>query len=464
MVCRKKEPSARLEIKKLAMKKNFLLSLILLFCPPGSAEEESQLSGENHNGAQKSEKKEKPEAVLPLEDLRVFAESFKRIKSSYVDEITDQDLLIFAIKGMLAELDPHSAYLDKEAIKDFEESATGNYGGLGIEITKEQNFIKVISPIDDTPASRAGIESGDLITNLDGTSVKGMSISDAVKLMRGEPETKIAITIMKKRTAEIINLRLTRQMVRVSSVRQRYLEEGFGYLRIAQFQARTAQEVREAIIKLKDSGDLDGLIIDLRNNPGGILRASVDVADTFLDKGLIVYTSGRLQESKKSYEARPGDMISGIPIVTLVNEGSASASEILAGALQDQERAIVIGTNTFGKGSVQTVVPITETRAVKLTTARYFTPNGRSIQAEGIIPDINVPRHRVTSLNRSTLKISEKNLSGHLANKKSGNEKVDREAKKEDSDLVYRDFQLYQALNVLTALHKLNTKPRTDNP
>ena len=216
-----------------------------------------------------------------------------------MDEITDQDLLIFAIKGMLAELDPHSAYLDKEAIKDFEESATGNYGGLGIEITKEQNFIKVISPIDDTPASRAGIESGDLITNLDGTSVKGMSISDAVKLMRGEPETKIAITIMKKRTAEIINLSLTRQMVKVSSVRQRYLEEGFGYLRIAQFQARTAQEVREAIIKLKDSGDLDGLIIDLRNNPGGILRASVDVADTFLDKGLIVYTSGRLQESKK---------------------------------------------------------------------------------------------------------------------------------------------------------------------
>ena len=440
------------------MRKKLLLSLICVFCMTGHADEESQFSEEKNKINQTVVKKEKPEAVLPLEDLRVFAESFKRIRSSYVDEITDQDLLVFAVKGMLAELDPHSAYLDKEAIKDFEESTTGNYGGLGIEIIKEQNFIKVISPIDDTPASQAGIESGDLITNLDGTSVKGMSINDAVKIMRGEPETKIDITIIKKRSGEVIDLSLTRRLVKVSSVRQRYLEEGFGYLRIAQFQARTAQEVREAIIKLKDSGDLKGLIIDLRNNPGGILRASVDVADTFLDKGLIVYTSGRLQESQKRYEARPGDMLSGIPIVTLVNEGSASASEILAGALQDQERSIVIGTNTFGKGSVQTIIPITETRAVKLTTARYFTPNGRSIQAEGIIPDINVPKHRVISPKRGTLKISEKSLSGHLTNEKSSRDKVDEEEEKENSDLVFRDFQLYQALNVLTGLYKLNTR------
>ena len=439
------------------MKKKLLLSLICVFCLSTHADEESQSPEEKNKINQRIVKKEKPEAVLPLEDLRVFAESFKRIRSSYVDEITDQDLLVFAVKGMLAELDPHSAYLDKEAIKDFEESTTGNYGGLGIEIIKEQNFIKVISPIDDTPASQAGIESGDLITNLDGTSVKGMSINDAVKIMRGEPETKIDITIIKKRSGEVIDLSLTRRLVKVSSVRQRYLEEGFGYLRIAQFQARTAQEVREAIIKLKDSGDLKGLIIDLRNNPGGILRASVDVADTFLDKGLIVYTSGRLQESQKRYEARPGDMLSGIPIVTLVNEGSASASEILAGALQDQERSIVIGTNTFGKGSVQTIIPITETRAVKLTTARYFTPNGRSIQAEGIIPDINVPKHRVISPKRGTLKISEKSLSGHLTNEKSSRDKVDEE-EKENSDLVFRDFQLYQALNVLTGLYKLNTR------
>ena len=429
------------------MKRNFFLLLLLLFCNTGNAEEESEFS----------------EAMLPLEDLRVFAESFKRIRSSYVDDITDQDLLILAIKGMLAELDPHSAYLDKEAIKNFEESTSGNYGGLGIEIIKEQSFIKVISPIDDTPASRAGIESGDLITNLDGISVKGMSISDAVKIMRGEPETTISLSILKKETSEVIDLNLTRQLVKVSSVRQRYLEEGFGYLRIAQFQARTAQEVREAIIKLKDSGNLNGLIIDLRNNPGGILRASVDVADTFLDKGLIVYTLGRLEESQNRYEARPGDMLSGLPIVTLVNEGSASASEILAGALQDQERSIVMGTNTFGKGSVQTIIPITETRAVKLTTARYFTPNGRSIQAEGIIPDINVPRHRVTPRNRNDLKISEKNLSGHLANKNSDSEKIDNKTKKEESDLIFRDFQLYQALNVLTGLHKLNSQPRSND-
>ena len=429
------------------MKRNFFLLLLLLFCTTGNAEEESEFS----------------EAMLPLEDLRVFAESFKRIRSSYVDDITDQDLLILAIKGMLAELDPHSVYLDKEAIKNFEESTSGNYGGLGIEIIKEQSFIKVISPIDDTPASRAGIESGDLITNLDGISVKGMSISDAVKIMRGEPETNISLSILKKGTSEVIDLNLTRQLVKVSSVSQRYLEEGFGYLRIAQFQARTAQEVREAIIKLKDSGNLNGLIIDLRNNPGGILRASVDVADTFLEEGLIVYTLGRLEESKNRYKARPGDMLSGLPIVTLVNEGSASASEILAGALQDQERSIVMGTNTFGKGSVQTIIPITETRAVKLTTARYFTPNGRSIQAEGIIPDIKVPRHRVTPRNRNNLKISEKNLSGHLTNKNSDGEKVDNKTKKEESDLIFRDFQLYQALNVLTGLHKLNSKPRSND-
>ena len=432
------------------MKRNFFLLLLSIFCYTGNAGEESQFS----------EKNEKSEAMLPLEDLRVFAESFKRIRSSYVDEITDQELLMYAIKGMLAELDPHSVYLNKEAMQDFEESTTGNYGGLGIEIIKEENFIKVISPIDDTPASRAGIESGDLITNLDGISVKGMSISDAVKIMRGEPETKISLTILKGGATEVIDLTLARQLVKVSSVRQRYLEEGFGYLRISQFQARTAQEVREAIIKLKDSGDLNGLIIDLRNNPGGILRASVDVADTFLDQGLIVYTSGRLQESKRRYEARPGDMLSGLPIVTLVNEGSASASEILAGALQDQGRSILMGTNTFGKGSVQTIIPITESRAVKLTTARYFTPNGRSIQAEGIIPDISVPRHRVTPQNRKSLKISEKTLSGHLTNETSGNEEVIKQTKKEESDLIFRDFQLHQALNVLTGLHKLNTKAR----
>ena len=445
------------------MKRNFFLLLLLLFCNTGNAEEESEFSEEKDDKTQVVVRKENSEAMLPLEDLRVFAESFKRIRSSYVDEITDQNLLILAIKGMLAELDPHSVYLDKEAIKNFEESTSGNYGGLGIEIIKEQSFIKVISPIDDTPASRAGIESGDLITNLDGISVKGMSISDAVKIMRGEPETNISLSILKKGTSEVIDLNLTRQLVKVSSVRQRYLEEGFGYLRIAQFQARTAQEVREAIIKLKDSGNLNGLIIDLRNNPGGILRASVDVADTFLEKGLIVYTLGRLEESQKRYEARPGDMLSGLPIVTLVNEGSASASEILAGALQDQERSIVMGTNTFGKGSVQTIIPITETRAVKLTTARYFTPNGRSIQAEGIIPDIKVPRHRVTPRNRNNLKISEKNLSGHLTNKNSDSEKVDNKTKKEESDLIFRDFQLYQALNVLTGLHKLNSQPRSND-
>ncbi len=440
------------------MKRNFFLTLILLFSYSVNAEGESKSSEIEDEKIQTVVRKEKPETMLPLEDLRVFAESFKRIRSSYVDEITDQDLLMLATKGMLAELDPHSVYLDKEAIKNFEESTSGNYGGLGIEIIKEENFIKVISPIDGTPASEAGIESGDLITSLDGISVKGMSISDAVKIMRGNPDTEISLTIIKKRTSEVIDLKLIRQLVEVSSVRQRYLEEGFGYLRIAQFQARTAQEVREAIIKLKDSGNLNGLIIDLRNNPGGILRASVDVADIFLEKGLIVYTSGRLKESQRRYEARKGDMLSGLPIVTLVNEGSASASEILAGALQDQERSIVMGTNTFGKGSVQTIIPITESRAVKLTTARYFTPNGRSIQAEGIVPDIRVPRYQVTPQDRRSLKISEKNLSGHLTNKRSANEKVDKKTKKEESDLIFQDFQLHQALNVLTGLHKLNTQ------
>ena len=434
---------------------------IIFFCNSALAEDNSSSSAPlNQNPDEVNAEEAEIKARLPLEDLRVFAEAFKRIRSSYVDEINDQELLRYAIRGMLSELDPHSAYLDREGIKDFEESTTGNYGGLGLEIMKEGSFIKVVAPIDGTPASKAGIESGDLIPRLDGSAVKEMSISEAVEIMRGEPDTKIKITILKNGKAEALELELTRQLVKVASVRHRYLEAGFGYLRIAQFQARTAQEVRESVIKLKDEGNLDGLIIDLRNNPGGILRAAVDVADTFLEAGLIVYTTGRLEETKAKYNAQPGDMLPGLPIVILVNEGTASASEIVAGALQDQGRAIIMGTNTFGKGSVQTILPITKNRAVKLTTARYFTPKGRSIQAKGIKPDIKVPRHKVSPERLNPFRVSEKNLPGHLANKNEKPEQFSEESTKSKSDTIFRDYQLHQALSMLKGLHVMKSRSK----
>ena len=414
------------------------------------------------------------EPRLPLNELRVFAEAFNRISSAYVEEIDDKTLLENAIKGMLSQMDPHSSYLDKDSFNDLQESTSGNYGGLGIEIGMEDGLLKVISPIDDTPAANAGIESGDLIIQLDETPVKGMSLSEAIEAMRGEPGSNIEILLIKTDNPTPTPLTLTRQIIKVASVRQRYLEEGFGYLRIAQFQSGTGDEVEKALIQLKDEGDLEGLVIDLRNNPGGVLQAAVAVSDVFIDDGLIVYTRGRMEDSETRYNARTPDSIQGVPIVVLVNAGTASASEIVAGALQDHGRAIVMGTTTFGKGSVQTILPLTNEKAIKLTTARYYTPNGKSIQAEGIIPDIWVDRSTVTPAKSNPWRIKEKDLPKHLEGDSEGS-KLETDVDDSDNpdlmdpdsseppsyysnnmELAIRDYQLNEALTLLKGLHILN--------
>ena len=390
---------------------------------------------------------------LPLNELRIFAEAFNRISSSYVEEVDDRTLLESAIKGMLSQLDPHSAFLDKDSFDELQEQTSGNYGGLGMEIGMEDGFVKVISPIDDTPASEAGIESGDVIVQLNNTPVKGMNLSEAIEAMRGEPGSEIKISVVKSGDSIPTDLTLTREIIKIASVKERYIEDGFGYLRIAQFQSGTGKEVANAIIKLKDEGDLDGLIIDLRNNPGGVLQSAVEVSDVFISEGLIVYTAGRLDSSEHRYNATSPDAINGVPIVVLVNGGTASASEIVAGALQDHGRAIVMGTQTFGKGSVQTLLPLNSEKAIKLTTARYYTPSGKSIQAEGIVPDIWVTRSKVTPAKSNPWRIKEKNLAKHLVNEKDESADSDSEKAPGNMELAIRDYQLNEALTLLKGLH-----------
>ncbi len=392
-------------------------------------------------------------SVLPLEDLRVFTKAYDHIRSSYIKEIDDRTLLEYAIRGMLDELDPHSAFLDASSFDDLQINTTGEFGGLGIEVGMEDGFVRVISPIDDTPAARGGVEAGDLIIKLDDTSVKGLTLNDAVERMRGPKGSEITLTIVREGVEQPFELVLKRDIIKVKSVRSDILEDGFAYLRIAQFQMNTGADVEEEIKKLqKLNPKLKGMILDLRNNPGGVLQASVAVADLFIDKGMIVYTEGRLSDSNTKFLATPGDITNGLPLVVLINDGSASASEIVAGALQDQRRALVIGTRSFGKGSVQSVIPITEDRAVKLTTALYYTPNGRSIQAQGIAPDIEVERVKVTSLEPST-SLTEAGLSRHLEN---GNGKGDLKSgdrRSSSSELHSEDSQLYEALNILKGLN-----------
>ena len=333
--------------------------LMMALVSPGFSQDEE---------AGKAEAAEQERAVLPLRDLRIFADIFNQIRISYVEEVDDRTLLENAIKGMLNGLDPHSSYLDKDSFGDLRENTTGEFGGLGLEVGMENGFVKVIAPIDGTPAAEAGIESGDLIIRLDGKTVKGMSLNDAVTLMRGKKGTELDLTIIREGESAPIELTLVRDVIRVLSVRGRMLEPGFGYLRIAQFQTSTGDDMRATLEGLVESNEapLDGLVIDLRNNPGGVLQASVDVADTFLEEGLIVYTEGRVDNAHSSYNAQAGDALNQAPIVVLINGGSASASEIVAGALQDHKRAVLIGTDSFGKGSVQTVLPLAEDRAIKL--------------------------------------------------------------------------------------------------
>ena len=407
--------------------------------------------------------------MLPLDELRTFTDVFARVKNDYVEPVEDKTMLENAIRGMLAGLDPHSSYLDEKEFKELQVGTSGEFGGLGIEVGMEDGFVKVISPIDDTPAQRAGVQAGDLIIRLDDTPVKGMSLGDAVNLMRGKPGTSIRLTIVREGEEKPLEISVKRDIIRVKSVKSRMLEKGYGYLRISQFQSKTSDNLLQAMDDLKkENGEaLKGLVLDLRNNPGGVLDGAVAVSDAFINDGLIVYTEGRIDDSKMRFTARPGDVLNGAPLVVLVNQGSASASEIVAGALQDDKRALIVGAKTFGKGSVQTILPLSNGGAVKLTTARYFTPSGRSIQAEGITPDIQFDNVKVTAADKSDMNIKEADLSRHLMN---GTDKpktedadkapveetpADKDGKKDDKTdepLASSDYQLYQALNLLKGL------------
>ena len=395
---------------------------------------------------------------LPLEELRAFAEVFGRIKNDYVEPVDDRKLLNYAIKGMLSGLDPHSAYLDEDEYRDIRIGTSGEFGGLGIEVGMEDGFVKVISPIDDTPAQRAGVRSGDVIIRLDDQQVKGLSLNDAVKLMRGKPGTEIRLTIVREGVDKPIEITVVRAIIKTVSVKHRMLEPGFGYIRLSQFQARTPEDMLTAIgaLKREAGGSLQGLVLDMRDNPGGVLNAAVAVSDAFLQSGTIVYTEGRISDSQLKFKAAPDDVLEGAPIVVLVNGGSASASEIVAGALQDHRRAVIMGQQTFGKGSVQTIVPVNERTAVKLTTARYFTPNGRSIQAEGIVPDIVLGNLRLTAGEEPAKRLKEADLARHLMNPEdNGNGNGSRKATDRAADAkddAETDYALSEALNLLKGL------------
>ncbi|BAL23340.1 S41 family peptidase [Azoarcus sp. KH32C] len=425
------------------------------------------------------------QAQLPVEELRAFADVFNAIKQGYVEPVEDKSLINHAISGMLSGLDPHSAYLDAEAYKELQVGTHGEFGGLGIEVGMEDGFVKVISPIEDTPAFRAGVKAGDLIVKLDETPVKGMNLNDAVKRMRGKPKTDITLTIARKGEQKPIIVKLTREVIKVQSVKSKVIEPGYGYLRVAQFQENTAQAVVEQLGKLSKGGDLKALVLDLRNDPGGLLHGAVGVAAAFLPPStLVVSTDGRTEDAKREYRASAEDYLRGtredflknlpadarkVPMVVLVNGGSASASEIVAGALQDHHRAVVMGTQTFGKGSVQTILPLNNSTAIKLTTARYYTPSGRSIQAKGIEPDIVVEE----TANGSSRRLREADLDGHLGNDKdpeAGKAKGGADASKQqptddEASSPHRfefagkdDYQLGQALNLLKGLQIVQNK------
>ena len=325
------------------------------------------------------------------EGIETFTNILSIIQKNYVDDVQTKQLIEGAVNGMLVSLDPHSAYLTPELYKELQVETKGSFGGLGIEITNKSGMLTVVAPIEDTPAYRAGIKSGDVILKIDGEFTKDMTLVEAVKRMRGKPDTKVKLTIKRETPNQLFDTTLTREIIKIQSVKSKGLEKGYGYLRVTQFQERTDDDLERSIKQLdKEYGGLQGVVLDLRNNPGGLLTQAVKIADMFLDGGLIVYTDGRLENQKQKYFAHKPGTYSEFPMVVLVNGGSASASEIVAGALQDHKRALVLGTTTFGKGSVQTILPLDESSALRLTTARYFTPNGRSIQATGIVPDITM--------------------------------------------------------------------------
>lgn len=436
--------------------------------------------------------KETLSTPLPIEELRAFTEVFGRIKSDYVDPVSDKKLITDAIAGMLNGLDPHSAYMDADAFKELQVGTHGEFGGLGIEVGMEDGVVKVISPIEDTPAYHAGIKSGDFIIKIDDTLIKGMALNDAVKRMRGKPGSKIVLTIIRKDEPKPLEITLVRAVIKVQSVKSKLLESGYGFVRITQFQEMTGENLATALENLakQNQGPLKGLVLDLRNDPGGLLTGAVAVSSAFLPKdSLVVYTEGRTEDAKMRLTANPEnylrnsgendylkampDSFKTIPMVVLVNAGSASASEIVAGALQDHKRAVIMGVQTFGKGSVQTVLPLGNGTGIKLTTARYYTPGGRSIQAKGIVPDIVVEDPASAGRDSGIFRLREADLDKHLINEKSSDDKPGNASKnalsppdtKEDAAKIAPavfgskdDYQLNQALNLLKGIQILQGK------
>ncbi len=413
---------------------------------------------------------------LPLDELRQFSDVFGAIKANYVETVEDKKLITEAISGMLSGLDPHSAYLDAEAFRELQVGTQGEFGGLGIEVGTEDGYVKVVSPIEDTPAARAGVKAGDLIVKIDEKPTKGLPLNEAVKLMRGKPKSPITLTISRKGEVKPIVLQIVRDVIRVQSVKSKMLEPGYGYVRVTQFQEHTVENLVKHLETLYKQGNLKGLVLDLRNDPGGLLNGAIGVSAAFLPPRVTVTsTDGRTEDAKRKYTAIPEDYLRGtrddylnrlptaiknVPMVVLVNGGSASASEIVAGALQDYKRAVIIGTQTFGKGSVQSILPLTNNTAIKLTTARYFTPNGRSIQAKGIMPDYVVEE----SLDgeASAFRLREADLTRHLSNPGGGSEEKSRQPTPEELAALEKlrdrkpvdfgsadDYQLAQAMNYL---------------
>ncbi|GAB4392111.1 MAG: S41 family peptidase [Gammaproteobacteria bacterium] len=419
-----------------------------------------------------------PQDEPPLEDIQRFTTAISHIKSYYVKDTEDKKLFENAIRGMLEGLDPHSAYLDADDFKELNESTQGEFSGLGIEVTMENGYIKVITPIDDTPAARAGVEAGDHIIFLDKEPVKGMTLREAVNKMRGKRGSEITLTILREGDTKPLLIKVKRDIIVVKSIKSRLIDNKYAYIRISHFQAHTAEDLVKALDDLKRQAKhkLAGLILDLRNNPGGLLDSAIDVSDAFLDnktqtqEQLIVYTKGRIAGSEFSARSKPGDLMAGAPIIVLINEGSASGSEIVAGALQDHKRAVLLGTRTFGKGSVQTVLPLDSHRGIKLTTALYYTPKGRSIQATGIVPDIEIKNVKIPkdkAAKHTWFNVTESNLKGHLTNGDGKNKtdnknapttnqttasKVKSDKEKQEGELIHQDFQLYQAVNMLKGL------------
>jgi carboxyl-terminal processing protease len=439
------------------------LAVLLLAVPMAQAQTAPSAShgAKPSSGAAPAAASSVPDPVN-LEDVRNFSRVYEIVRQAYVEPVDNKTLMKAAISGMLSGLDPHSEYLDKDGIAELNEDTTGQYGGLGIEVLQVDGTLRIIAPIDDTPASRAGIKPGDTIVKIDGKTVEAENIDDMFKALRGDPGSKVTLTILHEKSDKPIDMPLVREKISVTSVKTRELEPGYAYIRVSQFQDDTAPDLEKKLGELiRKNGPQKGAILDLRSNPGGLLTAAVGVSDTFLNAGTIVTTRGRLQDSNLSFEAHAGDLLNGAPMVVLVDNGTASAAEIVSGALKDNHRALIVGRRTFGKGVVQTVLPLDNDHAVKITTARYYTPNGTSIQAEGIKPDIALADLAVNKADSApTLVSSEADLPNHLANEDgtSKGKDIDNDGSAENAKLATQDYALSQALNVLKGL-ALNRAP-----